>query len=63
MHSAIECYIKKLEKENEALKNFRKEIIDCLTYHGIDESDTDRINEIMRVKRCYDNAFEEERKQ
>lgn len=60
LDKAIECYITKLENENELLKKFRSEIIDCLAYHGINESDTDRINAIMCVKRYYDNAFEKE---
>ena len=57
---AVECYIEKLEKENKALQDFAREISDVLNYHGINETDHDRIKNIIRIVRCYENIFKEE---
>lgn len=57
---AIECYIEKLEKENKALHDFGREICDVFAYHGTNETDNDRIKEIIRIVRCYENMFKGE---
>lgn len=56
---AVECYIEKLEKENKALKDFAHEICDVFAYHGTNETDNDRIKNIISILRCYENIFKE----
>lgn len=56
---AIECYIEKLEKENKALQDFAREICDVFEYHGIEETDKDRIFKILSIVRFYEDIFKD----
>lgn len=54
---AVECYIEMLEIENKALKDFAHEICDVFAYHGTNETDNDRIKQIISIVRCYEHIF------
>lgn len=56
---AIECYIEQLEEENKVLKDFKSEISEVFVYHGITETDTDRLKKIISIVRCYENAIKD----
>lgn len=56
---AVECYIEKLEKENKALKEFAREICEVFDYHGTNETDNDRIKNIISIVRCYESIFKD----
>lgn len=57
---AIECYTKKLEEENKVLKDFIRQICEVFDYHGTNETDNDRLNEIKNLVRCYEKTFKED---
>lgn len=56
---AIECYIEKIEKENKALKDFASEICDVFNYHGIEETNNDRLAKILGIVREYESIFKD----
>lgn len=59
---AVECYVEKLEKENEALKSFMEQIADAFSFKGDnkDRIDKDILNDVMHVLRYYEKVFKEE---
>lgn len=56
---AVECYIKKIENENKSLKDFAREICEVFDYHGTNETDGDRIKNIISIVRCYESIFKD----
>lgn len=56
---AVECYIEKLEKENKVLQDFAREICEVFDYHGTNETDSDRIKNIIRIVKCYESIFKD----
>ena len=56
---AVECYVEKLEKENEILKNCMEQISDAFSFKGDnkDRNDKDILNDIMYTLRYYNEVF------
>jgi hypothetical protein len=57
---AIECYTEKLEEENKTLKDIIRQIGEVFAYHGKNETDKDRLNNIINIIRYYEKTFKEE---
>ena len=60
---AIECYIKKLESDNEKLRNFANKVRSIIfDFDGAnpDKSDKDIVNNIISLVRMYEPDFKED---
>lgn len=59
---ALECYIKKLEKDNETLREFAEEVRSSVfDFDGAnpDKSDKDVVNHIRALIQAYDRILKE----